>query len=105
MYVPADPEMPSVDIEKAIEMGMNVARLKTSHFTMHDKAKMLNNIEKASSFLAKKHGLLQFPCATCIELKTCVVQTGLLEEVCIHICFSAYSLNYWTRTSTRFMSC
>ncbi|CAH1647100.1 unnamed protein product [Spodoptera littoralis] len=76
----ADPEMQMVDIEKVIEMGTNVARLKTSHFTKLDKAKMLDNIERASSFLANKHGLLEFPCATCIELKTCVVQTGLLEE-------------------------
>lgn len=101
----ADPEMPSVDIEKAIEMGMNVARLKTSHFTMHDKAKMLNNIEKASSFLAKKHGLLQFPCATCIELKTCVVQTGLLEEELAELWIEENSEVFLTNRITHYDKC
>uniref|UniRef100_A0A2H1V6E8 pyruvate kinase n=1 Tax=Spodoptera frugiperda TaxID=7108 RepID=A0A2H1V6E8_SPOFR len=100
-----DPEMPSVDIEKAIEMGMNVARLKTSHFTMHDKAKMLNNIEKASSFLAKKHGLLQFPCATCIELKTCVVQTGLLEEELAELWIEENSEVFLTNRITHYDKC
>ncbi|XP_021187409.3 pyruvate kinase [Helicoverpa armigera] len=76
----ADAQIQLVDIEKMMEMGMNVARFKTSHSTKTDKVKLINRFDRAASFLARKYGLLEWPCATCVELKTSVVQTGLLEE-------------------------
>uniref|UniRef100_A0A2A4JCP4 Pyruvate kinase n=1 Tax=Heliothis virescens TaxID=7102 RepID=A0A2A4JCP4_HELVI len=76
----ADAQIQLVDIEKMMEMGMNVARFKTSHSTKTDKVKLINRFDRAATFLARKYGLLEWPCATCVELKTSVVQTGLLEE-------------------------
>ena len=64
-----------------MEMGINVLKLKTSHCTENDRMKMIHRIDKATKNLARKYGILEWPCATCIELKTGTVQTGLLEEV------------------------
>lgn len=77
----ADPQIQQEDFQKLMEMGMNVIRLKTSHFTETDRIKMLSRIDKATRFLSRKHSLLEWPCATCIELKTSIIQTGILEEV------------------------
>ncbi|KAJ8727533.1 hypothetical protein PYW07_001652 [Mythimna separata] len=77
----ADPQIQLVDFEKLMEKGMNVARLKISHCTTADRIKMISRIDQATKFLAKKYGLLnEWPCGTCIELKTCITLTGLLEE-------------------------
>lgn len=80
-FFTADAQITLVDIEKMMETGLNVARFKTSHSTKGDKIKLIHKVDTAATFLARKYGLLDWPVATCIELKTCVVQTGLLEEV------------------------
>ncbi|CAH0605873.1 unnamed protein product [Chrysodeixis includens] len=76
----ADPSIELVDVKKMMETGLNIARFKTSHSTRSEKVKLLKKFDKAASFLSSKHGLLAWPCATCIELKTCVVKTGMLED-------------------------
>lgn len=60
---------------------MNVARFLPYKSTSDDKIELLTKVFKAAKYLAKKHGMVEWPYATCIELKTCVVKTGLLEEV------------------------
>ncbi|XP_026737558.1 pyruvate kinase-like [Trichoplusia ni] len=76
----ADPSIALVDVQKMMETGMNIARFKTSHSTTGDKVRLLKKFDKAANILAAKYGLLYWPCATCIELKTCVANTGILEE-------------------------
>ncbi|KAM3967340.1 uncharacterized protein ACR2FA_011681 [Aphomia sociella] len=59
---------------------MNVARLRVSHMTKGDKIRLLGKMEKATKACCQKYGVLDWPVATCIDLKTCIVRTGILEE-------------------------
>lgn len=81
LFFLADPEITPVDIQKIMEAGMNVARFTMSHSTKEDKIKLLGKIEKAAAVLAHKHDVLDWPVATAVELKTCIVKTGILETV------------------------
>ncbi|KAJ0178691.1 hypothetical protein K1T71_005466 [Dendrolimus kikuchii] len=76
----SDPKVTPVDIQKLMEAGMNVARIPTSHSTKGDKIRMLGKVDKAATILSQKYGVLDFPVATCVELKTCIVKTGILEN-------------------------
>ncbi|XP_030028776.1 pyruvate kinase [Manduca sexta] len=74
-----------VDIQKFMETGMNVARLRTSHITRGDKIKLLGKVDKAAAALCGKHAVLDWPTASCIELKTSIVRTGILQDGESHI--------------------
>ncbi|XP_075971967.1 pyruvate kinase-like [Anticarsia gemmatalis] len=76
----ANPDVTPVDIQKLMESGMNVVRFLTSTSTTEDKTIMISKVDKAARFLAKKYGMMEWPCATCIELKTCIVKTGIIEQ-------------------------
>lgn len=83
LFLVADANITPVDIQKMMEAGMNVARFKMSHTTRGEKQKILGKVDKAALALSKKHGLTDWPIATCVDLKTCIVKTGLLKEVSI----------------------
>ncbi|CAB3257828.1 unnamed protein product [Arctia plantaginis] len=76
----ANPTVTLVDIHTIMETGMNVARFLPAKSTSHDKKELITKVFKAAKYLAKKHGMIEWPYATCIELKTCVVKTGILEQ-------------------------
>nr|XP_026496956.1 pyruvate kinase-like [Vanessa tameamea] len=76
----ADSQITTVDVEKMLEAGMNIAKFKMSSSTMGDKIRLLGKIDKAARECCKKYNLTDWPIATCIELKTCIVKTGLLES-------------------------
>ncbi|KAF9407312.1 hypothetical protein HW555_012617 [Spodoptera exigua] len=75
-----DTEIQDVDVERLLEIGTNVVRFKTYHSTTLDNVKMIKKFGKAASFLAAKYGLYEWPYSTSIELKTSMVQSGILEE-------------------------
>ncbi|CAH1647101.1 unnamed protein product [Spodoptera littoralis] len=79
MVTIADTEMQGVDIERVLEMGTNVIRFNTIYSPKQDKIKLIENFEKAASFLAQKYGLHAWPYATSVDLTASMVQTGLLE--------------------------
>ncbi|XP_045447153.1 pyruvate kinase-like [Melitaea cinxia] len=75
----ADSHITAVDIQKLLEAGMNVAKFKMSSSTRGDKIRLLGKIDKAAQACSIKYNVTDWPVASCIELKTCVVKTGLLE--------------------------
>lgn len=60
---------------------MNVAKFKMSSSTRGDKIRLLGKIDKAAQACSIKYNVPDWPVASCIELKTCLVKTGLLEFV------------------------
>ncbi|XP_072939865.1 uncharacterized protein [Epargyreus clarus] len=76
----ADTQITPVDIQKMLEAGMNAAKFKMSYSTTGDRIRLLGKVDKAALACCKKHGLIDWPVATCIELKTCIVKTGMLES-------------------------
>lgn len=64
-----------------LESGMNVAKFKLSSSSRGDKIRLLGKIQKAIKACCAKYAVKDWPIATCIELKTCIVKTGLIEHV------------------------
>lgn len=80
-YFTADPKIASQDIQKMMELGINIIKFKTSHCTQGEKINLLAKLEKAVTVLTKKYSVLDWPITTCIELKTSIIKTGFLEGV------------------------
>lgn len=78
----ANSNITHVDIQKLIECGANGFWFKTIQSTTGEKVRLIGKVDKAVQKLAVKHGLIDWPVITCIELKTCIVNTGLIEGVC-----------------------
>ncbi|CAG4916605.1 unnamed protein product [Colias eurytheme] len=83
----SDTQITPVEIQKLLEVGMNVAKFKMSFTTKGDRIRMLGKVDKAASACCSKFGVHDWPVATCIELKTCIVKTGLLENNADFIAF------------------
>ncbi|CAH0725228.1 unnamed protein product, partial [Brenthis ino] len=75
----ANSEITEVDVQKMLEAGMNVAKFKLSSSSRGDKIRLLAKLEKAILACCAKYSVTHWPIATCIELKTCIVKTGLLD--------------------------
>ena len=71
-----------------LESGMNVAKFKLSSSSRGDKIRLLGKIQKAVKACCAKYAVKDWPIATCIELKTCIVKTGLLDNVSLPIIFN-----------------
>lgn len=78
-----DPEIKPVEIQQLMEAGMNIVRLRLPHLTTDDKILLLGKIDKAAEKLCSKYVVEEWPVATCIDLKTCIVKTGMIEGVSI----------------------
>lgn len=52
-----------------------------SFTTRGDRIRLLGRVDKAALACCRKNFVHDWPVATCIELKTCIVKTGLLENV------------------------
>ncbi|CAK1546215.1 unnamed protein product [Leptosia nina] len=76
----SDNQIATVEIQKLLEAGMNIVKFKMSFTTKGDKIRMLGRVDKAALACCRKNGVLDWPVATCVELKTCIVKTGLLES-------------------------
>ncbi|XP_038223229.1 uncharacterized protein LOC119840613 [Zerene cesonia] len=83
----SDTQITPVEIQKLLEVGMNVAKFKMSFTTKGDRIRMLGKVDKAALACCRKFGVHDWPVATCIELKTCIVKTGLLENNADFIAF------------------
>ncbi|XP_063532818.1 pyruvate kinase-like [Cydia strobilella] len=70
----------AVDVQKLMEAGLNVARFRMSHQSIKDNIKLLGKIKTATANCCQKYGVLNWPLATCIDLKNCTVKTGILEQ-------------------------
>jgi hypothetical protein len=77
----ADATITPVDIQKMLEAGLNVAKLKLTHTTKGEKMRLLGKVDHAAIQCCQKYGVTSWPIATCIDLKTCIVKTGLLKDV------------------------
>lgn len=64
-----------------MEAGINLIRFKMSHITKEDKIQLLAKVDKAAKMLSQKHGTSDWPVATAVELKTCIMKTGILQNV------------------------
>ncbi|CAH0407390.1 unnamed protein product [Chilo suppressalis] len=73
-----DSSITAVDIQKMLEAGMNAVKFKLSHTTKGDKLQILSKLDKACLKCCTKYGVPDWPVSTSIELKTCIVKTGLL---------------------------
>ncbi|XP_061710875.1 uncharacterized protein LOC133520458 isoform X3 [Cydia pomonella] len=70
----------AVDVQKLMEAGLNVARFRMSHQSTKDNIKLLGKIKTATANCCQKYGVLNWPLATCIDLKNRTVKTGILEQ-------------------------
>ncbi|VVD01349.1 unnamed protein product [Leptidea sinapis] len=76
----ADPQITPVDIQQMLECGINIVKFKMSYSSKGDKLRMIGKLDKAADACCRKFGISEWPIATCVELKTIVVKTGLLEN-------------------------
>nr|XP_021208975.2 pyruvate kinase isoform X3 [Bombyx mori] len=76
----SNPNTTLVDIQKLMEAGINLIRFKMSHITKEDKIQLLAKVDKAAKMLSQKHGTSDWPVATAVELKTCIMKTGILQN-------------------------
>ncbi|XP_063377318.1 uncharacterized protein LOC134664545 [Cydia fagiglandana] len=70
----------AVDVQKLMEAGLNVARFRMSHQSTKDNIKLLGKIKTATANCCQKYGVLNWPLATCIDLKNRTIKTGILEQ-------------------------
>ncbi|XP_049870335.1 uncharacterized protein LOC126369815 [Pectinophora gossypiella] len=76
----ADPETTMVDIQRAMEAGMNIAKFKMAFSTKEEKIAILDRVYKAAARCAEKMGVDEWPVATCATLKTLMVKTGVFAD-------------------------
>lgn len=75
---------------------MSLVKIKIAQNSKGQSLRLLGKIDKATLACCTKYGVTNWPVATCIELKTCIVNTGTTEDVCISFhqktlrCFHLY---------------
>ncbi|OWR53071.1 putative pyruvate kinase [Danaus plexippus plexippus] len=87
----ADPHITVVEIQNLLEAGMSLVKIKIAQNSKGQSLRLLGKIDKATLACCTKYGVTNWPVATCIELKTCIVNTGTTEDRTKNICLKENS--------------
>ncbi|CAG9795106.1 unnamed protein product [Diatraea saccharalis] len=88
-----------------LEAGITALKLRMSKTTKGEKMHILAKLDKASLKCCKKYGVPDWPVASSIELKTCIIKTGLLESEAKSISIKEGSHIILTKDMAHYKTC